>query len=225
VFVYLCVRVRVRALVPACVRACACVCLARRMSLKLAPTPGHLAQGPATTASPRTLRPNSCLPLPPLPPRQSGRQTLENAIRLVEAHAGWRACLVYGDTGGPRGAAHHAGPRCMQSPLPALLAAASSAPIRDVDTSAPALCARAPSAQTACLCRCPAARARRRSGSGARPCAPSVPRAGRRPAPACPPRCSPARERIAPLDGPCLVPRHPAATRSRRPSPQQTPGP
>jgi hypothetical protein len=33
------------------------------------------------------------------PPRaQSGRQTLENAIRLVESHPDWRARVVYGDT-------------------------------------------------------------------------------------------------------------------------------
>jgi len=30
---------------------------------------------------------------------QSGRQTLENAIRLVESHPDWRARVVYGDTG------------------------------------------------------------------------------------------------------------------------------
>lgn len=29
---------------------------------------------------------------------QSGRQTLENAIRLVEGHPEWRARVVYGDT-------------------------------------------------------------------------------------------------------------------------------
>lgn len=29
---------------------------------------------------------------------QSGRQTLENAIRLVESHPDWRARVVYGDT-------------------------------------------------------------------------------------------------------------------------------
>lgn len=30
---------------------------------------------------------------------QSGRETLENAIRLVEAHPDWRAQVMYGDTG------------------------------------------------------------------------------------------------------------------------------
>lgn len=29
---------------------------------------------------------------------QSGRQTLENAIALVEGHPQWRARVVYGDT-------------------------------------------------------------------------------------------------------------------------------
>ena len=31
---------------------------------------------------------------------QSGRETLERAIQLVEAHPDWRAQVVYGDTGG-----------------------------------------------------------------------------------------------------------------------------
>ena len=31
---------------------------------------------------------------------QSGRETLESAIRLVEAHPEWRAQVLYGDTGG-----------------------------------------------------------------------------------------------------------------------------
>ena len=31
---------------------------------------------------------------------QSGRETLESAIRLVQAHPRWRAEVVYGDTGG-----------------------------------------------------------------------------------------------------------------------------
>jgi DNA polymerase zeta len=30
--------------------------------------------------------------------RQSARETLENAIRMVEAHPAWRARVVYGDT-------------------------------------------------------------------------------------------------------------------------------
>lgn len=30
---------------------------------------------------------------------QSGRETLESAIRLVESHPAWRAQVVYGDTG------------------------------------------------------------------------------------------------------------------------------
>lgn len=29
---------------------------------------------------------------------QAGRETLENAIRLVEGHPDWRARVVYGDT-------------------------------------------------------------------------------------------------------------------------------
>ena len=29
---------------------------------------------------------------------QSGRETLESAIRLVEGHPGWRAHVAYGDT-------------------------------------------------------------------------------------------------------------------------------
>ncbi len=33
---------------------------------------------------------------------QSGRETLESAIRQVEAHEEWRAQVVYGDTGGIR---------------------------------------------------------------------------------------------------------------------------
>jgi hypothetical protein len=33
------------------------------------------------------------------PLAQTGRQTLENAIRLVESHPDWRARVVYGDTG------------------------------------------------------------------------------------------------------------------------------
>lgn len=37
---------------------------------------------------------------------QSGRETLESAIRMVEAHPAWRAQVVYGDTGeGLRGGA------------------------------------------------------------------------------------------------------------------------
>lgn len=31
---------------------------------------------------------------------QSGRETLENAIRMVNGHPDWRAQVVYGDTGG-----------------------------------------------------------------------------------------------------------------------------
>lgn len=30
---------------------------------------------------------------------QSGRETLESAMRMVEAHPSWRARVVYGDTG------------------------------------------------------------------------------------------------------------------------------
>lgn len=34
---------------------------------------------------------------------QSGRETLESAIRQVEGHPEWRAQVVYGDTGGTWG--------------------------------------------------------------------------------------------------------------------------
>lgn len=34
---------------------------------------------------------------------QSGRETLESAIRMVNEHPGWRAQVVYGDTGARRG--------------------------------------------------------------------------------------------------------------------------
>lgn len=34
---------------------------------------------------------------------QSGRETLEGAIRMVNSHPGWRAQVVYGDTGGRGG--------------------------------------------------------------------------------------------------------------------------
>ena len=34
---------------------------------------------------------------------QTGRQTLQNAIQLVESHPDWRGRVVYGDTGAPRG--------------------------------------------------------------------------------------------------------------------------
>lgn len=54
---------------------------------------------------------------------QSGRETLENAIRMVNGHPEWRAQVVYGDTGGCRGRAgvwceHVAGRRSRRAPCP-----------------------------------------------------------------------------------------------------------
>jgi hypothetical protein len=146
---------------------------------------------------------------------QSGRQTLENAIRLVEGHPDWRARVVYGDTGAAwlgldcRTALRCNGPRTADGAQ----LAAPSGPSPSRRARPPPLCA-AP--QTACSCCCRGAAARTRSASGEGAAA----GAGAHFSGALPPR-SPFVRGLLPQPLTLFPLHHPTRPRTPRPSPRQ----